>query len=268
MEHIRTAMQKYGTNHGAWIVGADALGARPVRDTLWENLPLAGIDPVHLAAGRIVTVGRTDPALGAFDMMRTRILHQMQENKWSSIAITSPKSGAGKSLLALNLAFSLANLENCRTVLMDLDLREPSIAAALAILKPPAIEDYLRGRTARGQAFRRLRPNFAVAPNGKPVSLASELLQSPETARVFREMKQALRPDIILCDLPPMLASDDLTAFLPNVDCVILVVEAETDTLQEVDGCEHELATRSNVLGVVLNKCRHRGEATAYGNGN
>ena len=57
--------------------------------------------------------------------------------------------------------------------------------------------------------------------------------------------------------MPPMLMSDDAMAFLPHVDCVLLVAAAEKSRLDEVDKCEQELAEQTNVLGVVLNKCRY-----------
>ena len=58
-----------------------------------------------------------------------------------------------------------------------------------------------------------------------------------------------------------MLAADDVMAFLPNVDCAILVVEVEKNTPEQVAACEYELSSRSKLLGVILNKCRHAVEA-------
>ena len=69
-------------------------------------------------------------------------------------------------------------------------------------------------------------------------------------------MRQSLAPDIILYDMPSMLSSDDVVAFLPNVDCAILVVAAEKTTFEELDACERELSERTNLLGVVMNNCR------------
>lgn len=263
IEHILTAMQKSGAgSRAAWRV--DDPGAP--RDAVWAALPPMSAEPGHLDANRIVTARRSDPASGAFDMMRTRVLHHLQQNGWTSVAITSPTAGGGKSVVALNLAFSLANREDCRTALLDLDLRRPGIAAILGISDPPPLESYLRGQAGLEQAFGRLRANLAVACNGSPVRLAAELLQGPETARAFQEMKRKLLPDVVVCDLPPMMASDDMVAFLPNVDCAILVVEAEVNTADEVDACERELAAQTNVLGVVLNKCRHGADMAPHRN--
>src|SRR5690606_3366338 len=148
--------------------------------------------------------------------------------------------------VALNLAFSLANREDCRVVLLDLDLRCPAIAKMLGIHNAPALEEYLRGDRGLEQSFRRFRPNLAIGVNGQAVRLAAVLLQGPEIAATIKEIKQNLSPDVILFDLPPMLAADDVVAFLPNVDCTALVIEAEENTLEQVDACEYELSQKSN----------------------
>ena len=61
-----------------------------------------------------------------------------------------------------------------------------------------------------------------------------------------------------------MLVSDDNIGFLPNTDCAILVNAAESTTMQQLDNCEKELAELTNVLGVVLNKCRFNDGPAAY----
>lgn len=266
MEHILTAIRKSGLGSDVASFAEPGKG-KSSREPAWTSLPLAKIEPRHLAASRIVTLSRTDPAHGAFDLLRTRVLHEMRQRGWTSVAVTSATPGAGKSVVALNLAFSLANCEDCRTLLLDLDLRSPRIARDLGVKSTAAMENFLTGRLDVEEMFQRYAPNLAIASNGQPVRLAAELLQSPRTAKVFAELKRKLMPDIVICDLPPMLASDDLVAFLPNVDCAILVVEAEKNTPEEVDRCEQELALRTNVLGVVLNKCRHDCDSAAYGNG-
>lgn len=80
----------------------------------------------------------------------------------------------------------------------------------------------------------------------------------------MRSLKPKLAPDVVIFDLPPMLANDDVAAFLPNVDCAILVVAAEQTTRAEVDLCERELSQKTNLLGVVLNKCRYAPEKYGY----
>jgi Mrp family chromosome partitioning ATPase len=268
MEHILTAMRKSGAGREiASIAETGGIVPRSARDAIWTDLPAAGLDREHLAANRIVTAGRSDPAHGAFDLMRTRMLHEMRRNGWTSVAITSPTRGAGKTVVALNLAFSLANCEDCRTVLLDLDLRCPGVADHLGVDNAPALEGFLQGRLEVEKAFRRYRPNLAIAANGQPVRLSAELLQSARAASAFRDLRRKLVPDVVICDLPPVLGNDDVVAFLPNTDATILVVEAGQNTAEEVDACERELSHHTNILGIVLNKCRFETDLTSNANG-
>ena len=98
----------------------------------------------------------------------------------------------------------------------------------------------------------------------RPFAWRRELLQNAEAAKALKGLKQKLDPDFIVLDLPPMLSTDDVMAVLPNVDCVILVAAAEATTRSEIDMCELELSQKSNVLGVVLNKCRYSPEKYGY----
>lgn len=223
----------------------------------WGNLVPLDPAPDTIFRNRIVTIDRSDPAHAPFDMMRTRVLQSLRQNNWTSIAITSPTASCGKSLVALNLAFSLAHQHDCRTLLVDLNLKQPKIAEMLDLDGDSSMEDFLKGDALIHDIFLRYGDNLAVGINHQPVQFSAELLQSLEAAKVLQDLRTRMGPDVILYDLPPMLSSDDVTAFLPNVDCAILVAAAEQSTFSEVDSCERYLSERTNMLGVVLNKCRY-----------
>lgn len=231
--------------------------ARFEREMTWDSLPPLTVNPKLAEYNRIVTVNRSDPAHSAFDMLRTRLLQCLRQNGWTSVAITSPRPSCGKSLVALNLAFSLANQKDCRTVLMDLDLKQPGIGPLLGLKNRSSMEDFLNGNCELQDVLQRYEDNLAIGTNSRPVKYSAELLQSLNAAKALRDMRKRMSPDVILFDMPSMLSNDDVTAFLPNVDCTILVAAAEQSTLDEVDVCERELSERSNVAGVVLNRCRY-----------
>lgn len=226
------------------------------RESVWAGLPEIRLQSDLIEANRLVTVNRLDPAYAAFDLVRTKVLQILREKDWTSVAITSPGDECGKSLVAANLAFSLAHQQDCRTLLVDLDLKEPAIARLLGIKDPPVLHAFLRGELPVGDVFRRHGENLALAANRRSVTYSSELLQSIDAGKALKAMRQTLAPDVILYDMPSMLSSDDVVAFLPNVDCAILVVAAEQTTFEELDVCERELSERTNLLGVVVNCCR------------
>ena len=203
--------------------------------------------------------------MSTFDMMRTRILRAMRQNGWRSMGVTSPTADCGKTTVTLNLAFSLAHQPDLRTVLVDLDLRRPSVAAQLG-LDPAAVD----GGPAARHPQRQPRASCATATRWRsaptPCRCATRpaSCSAPATAQGVATLQARFTPDVVLYDLPPMLMSDDVMAFLPHLDCVLLVAAAEQTRLDEVDKCEQDLAEQTNVLGVVLNKCRYMGEDYGY----
>ena len=230
---------------------------RLMRDNAWSSLQELYLNQSVLEENRIVTVNRANPAHTPFDMIRTKVLQSFRQNGWTSVAITSPTQGCGKSTVALNLAFSFANQKDCRTAVIDLDLKEPSIDKLLGMRDAPSMESFLRGDSDMNAVFRRYEKNLAVGANRWPVKYSAELLQSMEAARVIKDMQQTMSPDIVIFDMASMLSRDDVMAVLPMVDCAILVAAAEQSTFEEVDACERDLSDRTNLLGVVLNKCRY-----------
>ena len=106
--------------------------------------------------------------------------------------------------------------------------------------------------------IRRAGDNLAVALNSRAVENPAELLSAARTADIIDEIEAQLRPDVVIFDLSPVLVSDDAIAFLDQVDCALVVAAADESTVAEIEKCGKDLAKRTQVLGVVLNKCRYR----------
>ncbi len=213
--------------------------------------------PRQMARQRIISF-EDGPASTPIDMLRTKVLRQMRANNWSRLAITSPGGSCGKSTVAVNLAFSLARQTDLRTIVCDMDLRKPSLGGILGLKK--AKKDF--SKVLAGDAYFRTeafcaRPNLAFGITQPGVRNSAELLQGPMVNSALSELEYHYDPDIMIFDMPAMLTSDDTTAFLNHVDCVLLVVGAGSSTLREVDLCEADLREQNNMLGVVLNKCRY-----------
>jgi Mrp family chromosome partitioning ATPase len=273
MERIQAAIQKAKEQRsGAEPVATPRRGAplgsapeAPRAAGGWEDLPAFSPDPDRMRRERIVSFERSDPAHMTFDMMRTKILRMMVEKGWSSLAITSPTAECGKTMSSLNLAFSFAQQKDSRTVLMDLDLRRPSVAETLGLTGRSDIEEFLRSGGETPANFVRYGDGLAIGASLRPARNPAELLNHASCGAALARMKADLNPDTVIYDLPPMLTCDDVMAFLPNVDCVLLIAGAEISTIDEIDRCENDLAQQTNVLGVVLNKCRYAGEEYGYG---
>ena len=244
-------------------------GADPILDPAriaahWAALPAFAPKAAHLQRNRIVafTPGREATA---FDVIRTRLLQQMRTNGWRRLAITSPGPGCGKSMLSLNLAFSLGRSADQRTLVIDMDMRRPSMGKYLGIAQEFNMARVLEGTAAFADNALRYGKNLAFAPHSGAVRNSAELLQSTQAAAALDEISAAYDPTIMIFDMPPMQAGDDVMAFASRVDCVLLVAAAEETTIKQVDLCERNLATQTNVLGVILNKCRYMGDEDSYG---
>ncbi len=237
--------------------------ARAAAADPWLELDEISLDPRSLLRERIVTLDKSDPAHVAFDALRTRLLKALHDNRWSRVAITSPTKGCGKTMVSCNLAFSLARQSETRCMLIDLDLRMPQLAERLGQRDGPAIEPYLLGEVAPRDYFRRIGANLAVGLNTARVWNAAELVQSRRVAATLAASLDLYRPNVVIFDMPPMLTSDDVLAFLPNVDGVLLIAGGGQTKAGEIEECERLMTEHTNFLGIVLNKAEDSG-VTSY----
>jgi len=228
---------------------------------VWDMIPEMSVDLAHLNRNRIITADRLDPAHTSFDLLRTRLTHALQEHGWKRVAITSPGKDCGKTFTAANLAISFSRQENTRTVLMDLDMRRPSLHRVMGSQSPGALGDVLRGTVAPEAHFMRMGPNtinagrnIAFALNTVAEPYASELLQDPRCADALTRIEQDFEADVMLFDLPPALFYDDVVALSPLFDGVLLVIGGGLTTEREVKEVERRLGKDKPLLGMVLNK--------------
>ena len=223
---------------------------------LWQALQ--PIDPTGLlrASESRITTLKSGPESAPFDILRTRILHQAQTNGWKRIAITSPHSGCGKTLTMVNLGFSFARQAEQRTLMLDFDLRRPALAKVLWQTPAHTMGDVLQGRVPFARHALRHGDNLAFGLNAGPVKHSSELLQSTATRDTLGQIEADYQPDLVLFDMPPLRSTDDSIGFLRFVDAAIIIVAAEETPMNQIDVAERQVAELTNVMGIVLNKCR------------
>jgi protein-tyrosine kinase len=229
----------------------------------WSALEDYQFDPTVIDQSRLVSFGGGGPAV-SFDVMRTKVIQQMRANKWKRLAITSPGSGCGKTTTCLNLAFSLGRQKDIRTMIIEADLRRPAMAEALGLRRQHAFASVLEGTAPASQHLVRHWANLAFGTNHAPARNPAELLHSAKVGEVLAEIDRDYAPDLMIFDMPPMQGSDDTIGFMSQVDCVLLIAAAGNTTVKEVDVCEQELAAQTNILGVVLNKCRYLEKSRGY----
>ncbi|MEP0154346.1 exopolysaccharide biosynthesis protein [Pseudophaeobacter sp.] len=224
----------------------------------WLQIPQVPFDFLGQKPSRLplVSAFRASPTARAFDLLRTRLLHSLKAHGWKRVAVTSPAAGGGTTFCAVNLALSLARVPQSRTLLMDMNFRNPGIAAALGIPPHGDMAAFLAGEVPLSQQLQRLSESLAVGSNCHPDHNASDILHDRRAADVISTMIDETQADTVLFDLPPVLEHDDVTAFLPQVDGVLLISDGDRTTAAELAACEKMLAGHAPLLGVVLNKAQ------------
>jgi Mrp family chromosome partitioning ATPase len=217
-----------------------------------------GSDQHILADSQAAEDFRATDVSRAFDLLRTRLRQTVQQHGWVNIAVCAPTDGCGNTFTAANLAASLSRVPSSRTVLMDFNMRKPGLARTLDMDagRTGCLRDFLAGDVAISDYILRTGDTLAVGLSAGPEHDAAEILQDPATAASLAEMRAALRPDIVLYDMPPLLRYDDTSAFLPQLDGVLLVSDGTQTMARHLAECERVLDGQVPLLGVILNRAR------------
>ena len=209
----------------------------------------------HLERNRIVS-GLESKEGGTYKLLRTQVLQRMRLNHWRTLAITSPREGAGKTVTAINLAISLAREVNQTVLLVDFDLRRPRLRAYLTADKMPGVGEYLLQDVPLTELF--FHPQgidrLVVLPGSVEFQDSSEMLSSPKVISLAEELKSRYESRLVLFDLPPVLDTDDVLAFSPYFDAALLVIEENVTSKDDITRSVQLLKQQSNLLGTMLNK--------------
>jgi Mrp family chromosome partitioning ATPase len=252
LKRARAALHSVGAEAATAPALEPAVGRAPDAPFDVHGLPWVEPDLELLEQNRIV-VDELSTARASYKVLRTRVLQRMRRNGWRTLAVTGTCPGEGKSLTAINLGIHLAWHVTTSVVLVDLDLRSPTIHRYFGIEPRYDLFDHLHGGVPLERVA--IRPGIdrlGVIMNNQRIANSSELLASPEVA-AFVEHIKAGEERIVVFDLPPVLAGDDMLAFAPLVDAVLLVV-AEGRTTRSDLAAAHELLQNVNVVGTVLNR--------------
>lgn len=223
------------------IVYTETKVFRPERNTLEEH--------------RIVDPAGNSAAAAAYRMLRTQVMQRMDERGWRSVAVLSPAADDGKTTTAVNLAISMANDRHHTVLLVDCDLRRPGIADAFGLKPELGVDDILRGNAQVRQCLYHPEPfdRLVVLPARSVLENSSVTLAGPQGRALVADMKERYPERIIVFDLPPVLGADDALAFLPLVECGLVVVAERSTRRDELLRCM-ELLRKTPIVGTVLNK--------------
>ncbi len=221
-----------------------------VRQNAVQSKLLQNLD-VHSMAGE------------AYRALRTSLLLSSAGTAPKTILVTSGQASEGKSTTAVNTAISLAQL-GAKVLLVDCDLRRPSIHKHLDISSAKGVTNYLSSDTDLELLIQELAiPNLSAIASGPIPPNPAELLSSPKMKEMINLLGKSY--DHIIIDSPPIVNVTDPIILSTLVDGAIMVIHSGKTTRTVVQRCRQELSgVRAKVFGVVLNNVNFRREGYDY----
>ncbi len=196
------------------------------------------------------------PASEAYRTLRTNLYFSSLDQALETLVVTSAAPGDGKSTTLSNLAVTMAQGEK-RTILVDADLRQPSLHTIFSIgnsqgLTTMAVEDEVLAEPPLVESG---VENLWLLPSGPLPPNPAEILGSRRMEEIIDALKS--RADVVLFDAPPVIAVTDAAVLGTKVDGVLLIIRAGK-TRREHASRAKELLERVNVriVGAVLNNAQ------------
>jgi len=197
--------------------------------------------------------------------LRTQILHKSQRQKLQSIVVASVNPSEGKTITAMNLSWLLAQTDGVNALIIDSDLRMPSLTDYLGIETDRGLSDILSGTCSLNDSIVKLEPSgLYLLPGGEARTDVAELLSGPKFKEILRQARGMF--DYVIIDAPPLAIFTDATVLINHADGAILVVRAGKTKYSAVERTLETLP-RDRMLGVVLNQSEDVLNETNYGYG-
>ena len=230
---------------GAVAVGGTSLIARPTRDilTTWRTDP-------ELVGKIVGTDGFSGAAQEQYRKLAAILHHAQTERGLKVIMTSSALPGEGKSLTAVNLALTLSESYQRRVLLIDADLRRPTVQRIFGIPPISGLNEGLKASEDKPMALTPVCERLFVLPAGRPEADPMSGLTSERMRRLITQAAASF--DWVIVDSPPVGLLPDASLLSAFVDGVLLVVRAGKAPFslvkRTVDSITHE-----RILGVVMN---------------
>lgn len=189
-----------------------------------------------------------------FRTIRTNIQYSMVDNTLHTVVVTSAGPASGKSTVAANLAATFAS-EDKRVLLVDADLRKPTVHKTFKIRSNEGLTTLLTDKDAKVEEkiYRTHTENLYILTSGAIPPNPVELLSSKRMNEIHMEMKEYF--DMIIFDMPPVLAVTDAQVMASKVDGVLFVIpKGQVNKDQVIKSKELLENVNANILGAILNR--------------
>lgn len=264
MSRIEEAILKATQLREVMHAAPAAEAALPAREGEYE-LPETKLqidDPLVVTANDVHS-----PVAEEFRKLKAFLVKTLRAGRpCSSVMVTSSVGGEGKSLTSINLAVTLAEEYDHTVLLVDSDLRKPTLHSYFGLTQGPGLSDYLFGKARLSEVIIKTGVGkLSLLPAGAPVPNPAELFSSERMRDLASELKRRYPDRYVIFDTPPVLPLAETRILGHYVDGVLFVVrEGVTTKRQAQDGLE--TLKGGHLLGVVYNSASLAGLADRYGN--
>lgn len=205
----------------------------------------------------LILPGKKSATGEAYRALRTNIFRATQDKSIKAILITSANHYEGKTTTAINLALAISDVPLFRTLLIDSDLRYPTIHNRLGLMQSPGLTEILEGSVGLDSGMMHTeKENLKVITSGNLSPFPAELLESERLKGLIEVLKSKF--DLILVDSPPVIPYSDASVLSSQIDGVLLVVQSGKTRREDVERVHATLQdNQAKLLGVVLNKEEH-----------
>lgn len=193
-------------------------------------------------------------AISAYKNLRTRVLLKMSDLGVNSLMVVGAAQNVGKTLTSINLAIAMARQEEKRVILVDLDLRSPSIHHLFGFESKGNIVDVAEGKKTLSDILVDPGiPGLKILPGDIRHEDSAEAIVSPRMRELIDTLK-SLNDTIVVFDTPPVLGCDDVPFVAPYMDSCLFVVREGITSRKELQMSLDMLDNRINILGVTINR--------------
>jgi protein-tyrosine kinase len=211
------------------------------------------IDPAAVHKHIVCVTAPFSSAAEQYKKLRARIFKTAEKDFLNSILVASAFEGEGKTTTALNLAITIAQEIDHTVLLIDADLRKPSVHTYLGLKPQYGLSDYLQSKAELSDVLIKTGiGKLVVLPAGNPPPNPSELLASEKMRDLIHEMKYRYRDRYIIFDSSPLLTTADGLYLKEYIDGVIFVVQAAR-TSEKAAAQALSLLKGSNIFGTIFN---------------
>ncbi|MEP6703201.1 MAG: CpsD/CapB family tyrosine-protein kinase [Acidobacteriota bacterium] len=224
----------------------------PAETAIKKTFPALDIIPENVNPHLVAITSPHSAYCEEYRSLRTQLLHKSREQHLQAIVIASIGPGEGKSVTALNLSWLLAQTDGLTSLVIDSDLRRPSLMQYLGLQTEMGLSKVLDGDASLEESIVELKPaGLFLLPGGESRSDVTELISGTKFKDILRQARSMF--DYVIIDAPPLGVFTDAAILINEADGALLVVKANQTRYSDINRVLESLP-RNRMLGTILNQ--------------